>query len=257
MKKIIAFLAILLLVSCSPPYKKSFNSAVRINNGAGSGVLLQDGLHILTAAHVVDMNYNGHIDDRELDVEVTIGESSTIHSAILIRMGRWSGDSGFMPNNDLALIKLNSRVSGGSQLSLLYSDVGTEVYTIGCPMGSPLHISTGILSVSGNNGLRRTSCPVYYGNSGGGLFSSSGEIIGILSMMDVDNTRGFQAEPITTSSMFVETKDIIRFLGPEYFIQLDKEKEKRNNKILLFLFFSSLVSYAAFEWKLLLGKKVC
>ena len=67
-------------------------------------------------------------------------------------------------------------------------NVGERVYTIGAPQGLSLTIAEGLLSSKREEGKRRllqTSAPISQGSSGGGLFDSSGNLLGITTLMSV------------------------------------------------------------------------
>ena len=67
-------------------------------------------------------------------------------------------------------------------------NVGEKVYTIGAPQGLSLTIAEGLLSSKREVGKRRllqTSAPISQGSSGGGLFDSNGNLLGITTLMSV------------------------------------------------------------------------
>lgn len=67
-------------------------------------------------------------------------------------------------------------------------NVGEKVYTIGAPQGLSLTIAEGLLSSKREEGKRRllqTSAPISQGSSGGGLFDSNGNLLGITTLMSV------------------------------------------------------------------------
>jgi len=90
------------------------------------------------------------------------------------------------PDHDVCLLSvpdLNARVASIRAVSTLV--VGERVYAVGSPQGLELTLSEGIVS-----GLRRlpegevlvqTTAPVSHGSSGGGLFDSRGQLVGITS----------------------------------------------------------------------------
>jgi S1-C subfamily serine protease len=68
-----------------------------------------------------------------------------------------------------------------------YSDlsVGEPLYTLGNPSGLDLSISDGMLSgLRSDEGVRyvQTSAPISPGSSGGGLFDSQGNLVGITTL---------------------------------------------------------------------------
>ena len=95
-------------------------------------------------------------------------------------------------NNDLALLKLNDNVSIASvpySVKTATSDVGEEVFVLGYPltatMGDEIKLTTGVISsksgFQGDVSQYQISAPVQPGNSGGPLFDSKGNVIGIVS----------------------------------------------------------------------------
>lgn len=96
--------------------------------------------------------------------------------------------------NDLALLKItDNNFSGfGSipySISTSMLDVGAEIYVLGYPltstMGDEIKLTTGVISsktgYQGDVSLYQISAPIQPGNSGGPLFDSKGNIVGIVS----------------------------------------------------------------------------
>jgi S1-C subfamily serine protease len=124
--------------------------------------------HLLTNCHVL-----------ERKPLVAILQEKTVHKARLI-----SSDS----KSDKCI--LQSEYNGLSPVlgvkSYASVKVGERVYTIGAPQGLELTLGEGIVS-----GLReykgvkyiQTTAPISPGSSGGGLFDSSGNLIGITTFL--------------------------------------------------------------------------
>lgn len=79
--------------------------------------------------------------------------------------------------------------------------VGQKVYAIGNPRGLELTLSDGLISAlrrDDNEALQliQTSAPISKGSSGGGLFDSSGRLVGITTLMLVDGQNLNFAIPI-------------------------------------------------------------
>ncbi|MCU1136831.1 MULTISPECIES: S1C family serine protease [Stenotrophomonas] len=88
------------------------------------------------------------------------------------------------------------------------AEIGERVYAIGAPQGFDLTLSDGLLSGRRGKGevqLLQTSAPISPGSSGGGLFNSSGELIGITTLITVDAQQVNFAVPVE-SVMFVATR---------------------------------------------------
>ncbi|MBN2800925.1 MAG: trypsin-like peptidase domain-containing protein [Deltaproteobacteria bacterium] len=151
-------------VSSSP-----FSWADSTRAGAGSGVLIGDGL-VLTNAHVVDgaRTVRVHTDD-----------------------GRaWDGTLlGLDTSLDLAVLQVDAGATGavklGSSEDLL---LGETVIAIGNPFGIGQSVTTGVISrvereMELQQGVRQgyiqTDAAINPGNSGGALLNLDGELIGI------------------------------------------------------------------------------
>ncbi len=167
---------------------------VRLANGegVGSGVILSSDGRILT---------NNHVVADATSVTVTLSDGRTVDAEVL----------GTDPSSDLALIQAKG-VSGLTAARFGDSDdvkVGDEVIAIGSPGGLQGTVTTGIVSAldrkvtvpeeeqqqspfpftrQGSGGTTsyqaiQTDAAINQGNSGGPLFNSAGEVIGINSAM--------------------------------------------------------------------------
>jgi putative serine protease PepD len=137
----------------------------------GSGIVFDDGGHIVTNAHVVG-------GAKTFTVTTSDGHK---HKATL---------SGTFPQGDLAVIE----VQGGNLEPARFADsskvkVGEIALAIGNPLGLQSSVTQGIVSstsrtVPEGNGvalpsLIQTSAPINPGNSGGALVDETGAVIGI------------------------------------------------------------------------------
>lgn len=146
--------------------------------GLGSGVLLNKGF-ILTASHVV------HLADR-IEVQLLDGRSFVAKPVSTLQVA------------DLALIKIIDAPKDLPRAKLANSDktdIGEEVIVIGAPYGLSQTLTTGNLSSrrvtnrsDKDNGktpfeieFLQTDAPINRGNSGGPMFNTKGEVIGIVS----------------------------------------------------------------------------
>lgn len=147
-----------------------------IQQGAGSGVIISEDGYIITNNHVIDGANN---------ITVTLRDGSTSYNAALIG----SDDA-----NDIALLKVDatglSPATFGDSSKLA---VGDYVVAIGNPLGElGGTVTDGIISALArevtiedkNMTLLQTNAQISPGNSGGGLFNSSGELIGIVNAKD-------------------------------------------------------------------------
>ncbi|WNG15357.1 Do family serine endopeptidase [Cystobacter fuscus] len=142
----------------------------RVQQGEGSGFLIDPNGLILTNNHVVDNAFSIRVrldDGREYEAKV---------------LGR-------DPLTDLALIKLQGNVKDLPFVRLGDSDavrVGDPVVAIGNPFGLTSSVSSGILSARARDiqagpydNFLQTDAAINPGNSGGPLFNARGEVIGI------------------------------------------------------------------------------
>lgn len=144
---------------------------LQLVQGAGSGVIVRDDGYIATNYHVIQGANK---------VEVTLHSGETYTANII----------GSDPTNDIAVIKIDAKdlstVTIGNSSTV---DVGDLAVAIGNPLGQLGGTATsGIISaldrtleVEGTTlTLLQTDAAINGGNSGGGLFNSRGELIGIV-----------------------------------------------------------------------------
>lgn len=141
--------------------------------GLGSGVLTGDGF-ILTASHVV------HIADR---IEVETVDGKIYHARTV----------GSIPPADLAVIRLTEPPENLPTARIGDSDaigIGAEVFVVGAPYGLSQTLTVGHLSGRRTSEdaealfrteFLQTDAPINRGNSGGPMFNTKGEVIGIVS----------------------------------------------------------------------------
>jgi S1-C subfamily serine protease len=156
----------------STVYRRTIFLEVYPSKDQGSGFLISADGKILTNSHVV-------ADARQL--EVTLSDQSKYKATLLNR------DEA----NDLALLQISPR----KKLPVLHLgdseglQVGQKVLAIGNPFGLDGSLTTGVVSSLGrdirgeNNqrleGLIQTDAAINFGNSGGPLLDSAGDVIGI------------------------------------------------------------------------------
>ncbi len=147
-------------------------------DGNGTGFFISNEGHLATNYHVVE-------DAKVIDVQLTVnGKIEKFRAEVLV------SDK----INDLAILKITDKnfkmdkvVPYGLQFGS--EDVGSEVFTMGYPladvMGNEIKFTDGkISSKSGINGdirMYQISTPIQPGNSGGPLFNTSGNVVGIVS----------------------------------------------------------------------------
>ena len=141
----------------------------------GSGVLISPDGKVMTAAHVV------HAMD-EINVEFLGGE--TVKARVVASE----------PAADLSLLQLERVPAGATSSPLANSDsiqVGDPVIIVGAPYGLSHSLSAGLISARWKPNtvyktmplaeFFQTTATINTGNSGGPMFNSNGEVIGIVS----------------------------------------------------------------------------
>jgi hypothetical protein len=134
---------------------------------SGSGVIISDEGLIITNYHVIDHAFSAQVilsDDTKFSVEKIIG---------------------YNKDYDMAVIKINAKglkhaTIGDSSKAV----VGDYVMAIGNPAGYRNTVSEGIISgIRNEDGCDKIqiTAPITHGSSGGGLFNTKGELIGITS----------------------------------------------------------------------------
>jgi S1-C subfamily serine protease len=156
----------------STVYRRTIFLEIIPSKDQGSGFLISGDGKILTNSHVVA---------NERQLEVTLSDQSKYKASLLSR------DEA----NDLALLQIQPRKKL-PWLRLGDSDglqVGQKVLAIGNPFGLDGTLTTGVVSslgraIRGENdqkleGLVQTDAAINFGNSGGPLLDSAGDVIGI------------------------------------------------------------------------------
>ncbi len=160
-------------------------------SGVGSGVLIEED-QILTAAHVVDSAHR---------IEVQFANGERIPADVMAAV----------ESSDVALLKLKSSPNNPHIAVLGDSDqtrTGSDVFIIGAPFGIEQTLSVGILSGRMNRGIMAGGTPIEFlqtdtaintGNSGGPMFNTQGQVIGIVSFI-LSKSGGFDGIGFATSS---------------------------------------------------------
>jgi len=155
-----------------PGMPKQMNPREQHVHGMGSGFIIDPSGVILTNAHVVQ---------GATDVTVKLTDRREFHAKVL----------GADPQTDIAVIKIDAKdlptVKMGSTRDL---QVGEWVLAIGSPFGFENSVTAGVVSAKGRtlpdgSGVNfiQTDVAVNPGNSGGPLFNSRGEVVGINSQI--------------------------------------------------------------------------
>lgn len=159
------------------------------NQFFASGVLLESG-YIITAAHVVDRNMDGVIDDNERFVDIkfpALGEEVFLAETIAVSKTPGTLDVAILnPTEAIWLpgVKLTSDEEYWS------TKIGAPLYTIGMQNGDyPGNITDGrMIEMKPSSNSHRNSANSYFGNSGGGVFIDN-KLIGIASAVGIGRQR--------------------------------------------------------------------
>src|ERR1043165_4495452 len=183
---------------------------IRTDIGAGSGfVLNSDGMAVT----------NYHVVEGSSKLTVNIQKSASREQVELPGARIIAADA----EHDLALIQLPAppdtvAADGGyAAVTIRSQDVsaGENVFAIGSPGFKKglldYTVSTGIVSnprrLLGKNAMIQTSAPVNPGNSGGPLFDSAGNVIGVVAAKGIDVEAVGFAIPTSTLNDFVKKRE--------------------------------------------------
>ena len=151
--------------------------AQELEQWSGSGIAIDD-KHLATNYHVVE-------DAQILSISIPIINKQRNYEAEVVATDKF---------NDLAIVKIIDpafpgfgTLPYGSKTST--AELGEEIFVLGYPlvqtMGDDVKLTTGVISsktgFQGDISLYQISAPVQPGNSGGPLFDSRGNLIGIVS----------------------------------------------------------------------------
>jgi S1-C subfamily serine protease len=182
-----------------------YRSDQPVPRGSGSGFVWDDAGHIVTNFHVIDEGDKFMVslpDQRQVEAKL-VGRDDTM---------------------DIAVLQLGQKVAGLAPVTIGTSrdlQVGQKVIAIGNPFGFDHTVTKGIVSALGRSipgagdvtirDMIQTDASINPGNSGGPLLNSSGELIGMNTMIYGSQTStgvGF-AVPVDTIKKIVP--QIIQF----------------------------------------------
>lgn len=173
---------------------KSAVILIKCDEALGSGFIINNSGYVITNHHVIE-NSNSFIG-------VFQNQSGEIGEKLPMDLIAFDGDS------DIALLKLRSE----KNYNYLYfgdsdkASEGEKVVAIGSPKGMINTVSEGIISGIRNTGeikYIQISAPISPGSSGGALFNSKGELIGMPT---------FKLRNGENLNFAISSKDIIKFL---------------------------------------------
>lgn len=176
--------------------------------GAASGIIISKDGYILTNNHVVEDGTSFSVKVNSTDFTTGITESQTYDAKLC----------GTDPDTDLAVLKIDATDLQAAKLG--DSDdlrLGDDVIAIGNPLGYETSVSKGIIS-----GLNRqvsdrkrsltaiqTDTPINSGNSGGALFNTYGEVVGVVNEKRVDSYAESMGFAITINEAKTVIDDLI------------------------------------------------
>jgi len=143
------------------------------SEGMGSGVVYTEDGYIIT---------NNHVAGQAEEISVTFYDGREYPARLV------GGD----PNTDIAVVKIDTEegLSAASFISIDDVKVGELAIAVGSPFGLQQTVTTGVVSAKGRDitlsadmipmvNLIQTDASINQGNSGGPLINSSGQVIGI------------------------------------------------------------------------------
>lgn len=171
---------------------------------AGSGIIISSDGYIVTNDHVVEDGTSFTAKVYTTDPETGIADDETYDAVLL----------GKDTDTDLAVLKIEGR--GFHAAKLGDSDelrLGDDVIAIGNPLHFETTVTKGIISglnrqvSDARRGLTsiQTDTPINSGNSGGALFNTFGEVVGVVNMKRV----GTNVESLSFAITINEAKDVI------------------------------------------------
>jgi hypothetical protein len=166
---------IILVVLCIFLHESAF--AQKVNYVNGSGVVLTQSGFIATNHHVIK-------NATKIEIDVFNGSVKKTYNAEVVKSDN---------DVDLSILKINDPSFNGFgkipyTLKSYNVNVGDKVFAMGYPQiqaqGTEVKVTDGIISsktgVMGDNTLYQTSVAIQPGNSGGPLFDSKGNLVGII-----------------------------------------------------------------------------
>ncbi|WP_455626170.1 S1C family serine protease [Parabacteroides sp.] len=163
------------IAGINPSSPSQNNTTPPINTWTGTGWALLNN-YVVTNFHVVD-------GAKSISLKGVNDDFVNSYTASIIATDKF---------NDLAILRLNNSSTNAPipyAVSTSTAEVGEEVFVLGYPltstMGDEIKLTTGVISsrtgFQGDVSIYQTSAPIQPGNSGGPLFNSQGDVIGIVS----------------------------------------------------------------------------
>ncbi|HEY3738770.1 MAG TPA: S1C family serine protease [Bryobacteraceae bacterium] len=196
----------------SRQYRRAVKSVVTIYTSKGSGSGFGVAMHGSDVTTVIATN--AHVVGTDQYVSVVTSDRSKFSGKVIARYA----------DTDIAFIECSCvpslPLAGG------FPDIGSRAYVIGSPGLSPGVLASGTLTsgVVGNilvGGIIQVDASINYGNSGGPVLNSRGEVIGMASAFAQD-------KPGLNFAVSVVS---IQGLIPDYWTELNRQIE-RNRRVL-------------------------
>jgi S1-C subfamily serine protease len=222
MKKFLVLIFCILLAGCfttasrknfvnsrvENPYLASVSITDRKGDASGSGTIIwnkkNNYLMVITAAHVIES-----MEERKKAIHITFTYSGAIKPMRVLKINH---------EKDLALLVGNSKeIADGPYVEIATSrpDIGDDVWAIGSPLGLKYTTTKGNLSnfeEEEERSVYRFTAPVFFGNSGGGLFNDKGELIGVVYGFQYLRLNVFSIMAVPGAFYAVSLKEIRKFL---------------------------------------------
>lgn len=165
------------------PTVQMYQEAIKMKSEAESKPTMWSGTGFALAENHIVTNYHVVEEAKNIYIQGINGDFNNKYKASVVATDKF---------NDLAILKVdgaNISTSIPYSVNTTTSEVGEEVFVLGYPltstMGDEIKLTTGIISsksgFQGDMSLYQISAPIQPGNSGGPLFDSKGNIIGIVS----------------------------------------------------------------------------
>lgn len=143
---------------------------------SGTGFALNNG-YVVTNYHVVE-------DAKSITISGINGDFSVLYTASIVAIDKV---------NDLAIVKISDHRFKGLgilpyAINIRMAEVGDDIFVLGYPltqtMGDEIKLTNGIISsrtgFQGDAALYQITAPLQPGNSGGPLFDSKGNVVGVI-----------------------------------------------------------------------------
>ena len=160
------------------------SSSSGIGGGSSVGGMEWTGTGFALTNNYIVTNYHVVEDAKSIKIQGVNGNFTNKYNASVVATDKF---------NDLAILKVSGCTISSMEIpysvKTFTSEVGEEVFVLGYPltstMGDEIKLTTGVISsktgFQGDVSQYQISAPIQPGNSGGPLFDSKGNIVGIVS----------------------------------------------------------------------------